>query len=369
MVGGSDLTRSDTVRDSMLVDQAVFTSLPSATGQGYRLTAVTSGVTAEERRELTRRSPSHDSLIDEGTGTRGLLALPLASTRVAVGVVRFAGREHTGRGGQRVHTHFAIVTNDQYARFAGNPIKIAAAIMEAIGTDPLLEEDVRLDLLLLEAEPPLCLFPISDPSRERELDRSDTVIEVADTLFAGRAVLLVASTHARETLEWSLLLLPLGLRMTAGVSLGLRFALGRELACTVLPEHDTSTARAVRGHAITQLDALAPGSGGLSDFGVWLDFVGRRWREGRTTEIHRLTGRMGFPVGAAQLDRVVAILDDAEFCLTCDAAELAALIDRYVTESFNPELEGDLAEQLLETAHSRMASLESGSLMCGVLGS
>ncbi len=111
MVGGSDLNNASDGRDFVLVDQAIFTSLPSSTGEGYRITAATSGVTAEERRELTRRSPSHESLIDEGEGVCGLLSLPLESGRVAVGVVRFAGREHTGRGGQRVHTHFAILTN------------------------------------------------------------------------------------------------------------------------------------------------------------------------------------------------------------------------------------------------------------------
>lgn len=359
MVGGSDLTSNIEGRDCVLADQAIFTSVPSSTGEGYRIVSATASVSAEERRELTRRSPSHDSLIDEGEGVSGLLSLPLESGRFAVGLVRFAGEEHTGRGGQRVHTHFVVLTRAQFERYAGNPVKVAGKLQDSIGTDPWLGETACYNKLQLEAKPPGCVFPRSEPRSEAALRSPDVVLAVADALLGRASVLLRARNHAAEILEWALLLLPLGLRVQAGVSLGLRFAAGRGLACCVVPERDVAAMRATRGHGIVGLDTQAGMPSLTSDFGPWLDLARERWNAGRTTELHRLTGRMTADVGASQFELVVGILEDLERVAVGEVEDLQEMIDRYAAQRFGPELERDLADQLIESAKSRLAALPS----------
>ncbi len=79
-------------------DQAVFTSVRSPTGEGYRLVAASAGVRAEEKVEITRRSPSHDNLCGSGAGAVGLSSYLLSSGRHCVGYVCHAGCEHTAGG-------------------------------------------------------------------------------------------------------------------------------------------------------------------------------------------------------------------------------------------------------------------------------
>ncbi len=362
MAGGPDLTSGGDDRGTVVADQAILTSQPLAPRAGYRIIAASGGLTAEERRELTRLSPSHASLIEEGAGASGLLATPLASGRFAIGVVRLAGREHTGRGGERVHTHFAILGDKQYSRFAANPLRVETALMAVVGGEPRLDVTERLTSLRLDARPPTAVFPVSEPRAESGLSDPSLLLAIVDTLLARRAVLLIARGHAREVLEWSLLLLPVGLRRMAGVSLGLRFAPARGLACTVLPCPDPATSRAVRGHPIQVLDSQAGLPAEQSDFGAWIDFCRRRWSQRRTTELHRLTGLMHFDAGPALLERAVSILEDRDLVDTCDAVALAELIARYENERFSPELERDLCDELLEAARSRQAALEAEAM-------
>ncbi|RME37117.1 MAG: hypothetical protein D6788_10140, partial [Planctomycetota bacterium] len=90
-------------------DQAVFTSLRTPMGEGYRVVAASAGVRPEERRVITRVSPSHDSLCDDGRESkervRALACYPLPTGRLCIALSLPAGNEHTGRGGLRVYTH------------------------------------------------------------------------------------------------------------------------------------------------------------------------------------------------------------------------------------------------------------------------
>ena len=52
-------------------DQAIFTSVRTPMGEGYRIIAASKGLTAEERKALTKLSPSHDSLCKSDAGKLG----------------------------------------------------------------------------------------------------------------------------------------------------------------------------------------------------------------------------------------------------------------------------------------------------------
>ena len=43
-------------------DQAIFTSIRTPMGEGYRVIAASRGVRPNEKQSITRNSPSHDSL-------------------------------------------------------------------------------------------------------------------------------------------------------------------------------------------------------------------------------------------------------------------------------------------------------------------
>lgn len=127
-------------------DQAVFTSIRGPMGEGYRLVAMSPGITAEERAEITRRSPSHESLCSQEPSAWGLSSYPLAGGRQCIGCSRHAGREHTGRG-QRVHTHLVLLNDEAFACFGYDPVAVQGALLQRIGPTP-------------DLKPPTCMEPL-----------------------------------------------------------------------------------------------------------------------------------------------------------------------------------------------------------------
>ncbi|MBN1361535.1 MAG: hypothetical protein JW993_13135 [Sedimentisphaerales bacterium] len=141
-------------------DQAVFTSVRSPMGGGYRIVAASPGVRADEKAEMTRRAPSHASLCGDGPDAVadepdavGLLAYPLASGRYCVALSQYAGWEHTARGGHRVHTHIVVLDRQAYLEFGCNAVRVHAALKEAVGGRPILKPPPKLGQLSLSPHP------------------------------------------------------------------------------------------------------------------------------------------------------------------------------------------------------------------------
>lgn len=109
------------------LDHAVFTSVRSVTGQGYRLVSRSRGLSEAEVRELMRCAPSHASLEDESSAGCGLAAARFADGRWAVLCVQAAGPEPSGRGGERIFTHALFLTGAQYAAFGNDPFRVLDA--------------------------------------------------------------------------------------------------------------------------------------------------------------------------------------------------------------------------------------------------
>lgn len=362
MVGRSNLSdaASTDTRTQVSVDQAIFTSAPSSVGEGYRVIAASAGLVASERAELTRCAPSHASLVDDDGSPDGFLVVCLGSKRVAVGWVRRAGTEHTGRGGERIHTHFVILRADQYGRFACNPLRVLAELDSAVGKVPLLPEKKLMAPLSLQADPAIVAFPLSDPERESELATPQTPCLLAGLLMDRQSVLLVAPTHAREVLEWSLMILPIAHRAELPLSFGLRFTPARSRGLTVVSSADSATLRAVRGHPIRLLGVQGAPVSVPTEFSAWLDFVVERWSLRQFTMLHRLTGRIHFDAGPGALERIADIIRDRDRIGHLDVESLGRLLDHYGGSSFSPELESDLVDELLEEGRGRMAALRAG---------
>ena len=117
----------------MVIEQAIFTSAQTDRSDGYQLVVASRGIVSEDRRELTVWGPSHDSLLTAGgeASSVGFFRLPSGSYCVSKTVA--AGPEYSGRGGQRIYTHYLVVPPEALARFGNNPFAVLyAAIADAL---------------------------------------------------------------------------------------------------------------------------------------------------------------------------------------------------------------------------------------------
>ena len=113
------------------VERAIFTSSRSGRIEGYQLTAVSDGVSSADRQELSRWSPAHDALADEGMGAESVNFHRLASGTFCISRTVHAGAEYSGRGGLRVYTDLLLPPPELLARFANNPFRLLEAATAA----------------------------------------------------------------------------------------------------------------------------------------------------------------------------------------------------------------------------------------------
>ena len=88
----------DTSADAVTCDQAIFTSIFSPTGTGYRLVSASKGLLQDEKQCIIAHSPSHDGLCDPSPDAEGCCFYELPSGRYAIAHSRHAGVEQSGRG-------------------------------------------------------------------------------------------------------------------------------------------------------------------------------------------------------------------------------------------------------------------------------
>ena len=319
-------------------DQAVFTSQRSALGEGYRIIAHGGGLTHRKKAELTRRSPSHGSLARDDADAFGLLAMPLAGGRVAVAHCVYAGAEHTGRGGQRVWSHYAVLDEAAFDAFGKNPMRVQRAMAIQTAPQPSLAQSLpRLELPAwrgADADDP----PPAGAMLEVQLRLIDLCLMRGRWAVAGLAC-------PTEALEWAWDLVPPCVRGRLSLSCGLGFCLGREVHITVVDSVRSGVERMIRGHDVHLRDLTQPDAPLGSPHVGWIDLI-RAWAPRRRwSRVAALAGRIE---GEGEtLNRI------ARLCLDLDRAELADdeakadLHERYL--DFTPEcaVEQELLAQLL----------------------
>jgi hypothetical protein len=286
-------------------DRAIFTSLPSATGEGYRLVAWSTGLRPEERQELTRRAPSHGALAGESESPRGIVLFRLQSTgRFVCGLVRVSGAEHTRRGGGRVWTDFFLADAFAASKSGLHPHDFRAALAAAgppkqpVGSSPLAAVDVP---------PPSAPAP-AQPN-------GDAAAAVAAALFAGRTGVVAAGARATEVFEDALAMLPAAARGGLEAAGGLRFSPARGVRLTVLDKFDLDLDRATRGQKIDRLDVTSKAPAPDGPLATWLALMARWWKEGRGAEAAALAARLGDGWTTS------GILDVASLCEAIDRGQ------------------------------------------------
>ncbi len=125
-------------RHSLYCDQAIFTSVRTAMGEGYRIIAASPGLRTDEKQAVTRNSPSHEGLCAsqqtdayDGWPIAAASIYKLTSGRLCVALSCSAGAEHTGRGGQRIYTHSVVFAAEEFAHCGFNAFHVLREMIVA----------------------------------------------------------------------------------------------------------------------------------------------------------------------------------------------------------------------------------------------
>ncbi len=307
------------------VDQAVFTSIRTPMGQGYRIVAAGRGVSREERAWITQRAPSHGSMDRSAPDAMGLLAWPLDSGRYCVGHVQHAGKEHTGRGGQRVYTLFALIDGRDFQRFACNPVRVLRAVRDAAGETPQLKPPPQLPRLTLACT----AHGRSTDTHASPLPVAEAVAHVARAMLHEESCLVIGAPDPIGLIDRTIAALPVSVRTGLSVSAGLTYAPSRRVRLSVARAEPAEAQRAVRGQEIHWLDIARPPSRAPSPYDAWLDLAVAWWAAGRQGDLAELTDLMTDTASPEFLERVAAMGRDLDAITGATDSTRASLESRY----------------------------------------
>ncbi len=271
-------------------DQAIFTSIRTPTGEGYRMIAASVAVTGDERAEITRRSPAHGSLCDPEPSAIGLDSYRLERGRRCVAYTTYAGVEHTARGGGRIYSHIALLQREDFRRFDADPLRphrILGRIFQRFG--PVLKPPSRLAPLDLPITDVEYLIPEQADQSPLETNVAAWLWPTAAALLKGERVVLVGPTQPLELARWILLCLPLGLREEMDVSVGLKPSSTRPAHLSITPTLDARSRQFIEGQELTLWDTSHDPPPDVDPFTRWLELLRKWWSEGRLSAITDFT--------------------------------------------------------------------------------
>ncbi|UCD30425.1 MAG: hypothetical protein JSV03_08150, partial [Planctomycetota bacterium] len=337
---------------NLICDQVIFTSLRSSTSQGYRIVAASPSVRHDEKDEITRRSPSHESLFSCEGDPCGLLVYELSSGRYCIAYSCHAGREQSSRGGQRVYTHMVLLNREDYQHFDYDPVRIHALLSSLFTQQgPLLKAPRRLEPLSL----PLNGFETLPMGLSA---RTEWIWAVANGLLENQKIMLVGATEPLPLLQWALLSLPLCLRRRIDISVGIKFSSNRQTQLILLPVDKDIKPRVVaeRNIKLWRADSELPCFAGL--FETWFKLLQRWWNQNRLAEIIHLTSKVCADAPLDALPRIAAICEDLDRVKTADADLLEKLVGSYAAMDIETPAEANLIKQLIDISNQRLLDME-----------
>lgn len=236
----------------MCVKQAIYTSVRTGRNEGYQLAARSPGLSDHEVRELTQWGPGHDSLYQESPAATSINFHPMESGSYCVSQTQLAGREYSGRGGRRVHTHMFLITPRKLLRFANNPFRIMEALTAAGRVENREHPPARLEPVTLLGRASLVnLRNLKQVVRQTGPHKLAVLVHAA--LNAERLGLV--SKIATKKLFGALLdLLPLPARPAFSLTTGLRVSATRSYRLVALPPLLDEQRRAIRQVHLDVLD-------------------------------------------------------------------------------------------------------------------
>ncbi len=236
----------------MLVQQAIFTSVRSGRNEGYQLAACSPGVSTAEARELAQWGPSHDSLYGQLSIAESVNCHRLSNGSFCVGKTVLAGREYSGRGGERVYTQMFLIPPELMQRFANSPFPIVDALVGGGHFTVWKELPPQLD--------PISLLGRASPANAANLEyvvRKIGPHKLATLVGAAlntTALGVSAPLPGRRLFTALLDLLPPPYRLDFSLTTGLRVSASRPYRLSILPDDREEHRRAIRQVHLTTLD-------------------------------------------------------------------------------------------------------------------
>jgi hypothetical protein len=277
-----------------------------------------------------------------------------------VALHRTAGNEHTARGGQRVYSHIAVLTDAAYAAFGYNPLAVHAALANAVGDNLVLNAAERLA--------PLPLSPGQSAVRGLPRFRSHEALAMAERILHAGACVLTGMDSALDGFGVALRATPAFARRTLAASVGLKFSPYRQMRLTLLPADRGETARAVRGTDVEMIDLArstpeTQTSPVAHPFGAWLDLARRWMAASRWEELDALTASLHETATAHTLSRIVDINNDLDALAQMDLKALEAVASRYRSVSATGRAEAECLERLKVMIAARRADFGQGEAL------
>lgn len=339
------------------VDHAVFTSMRSPTGEGYRIVAASSSIRPNEKTEITRRCPSHGALCRVDADASGLMGFPLPTERFCIAYSVYAGTEHTARGGQRVYTHVVLLDTPTYRRFGCNPLLVRAALRSVLGDT-------------LDPKPPAVLDPLPLPlpktvdglatvppriSADRTTDQLTNML--AHVVSDCRTV-VAGVESALSVLELMVTAMPASMREGLSFSIGVKFAPSRQTHFALVDPDDGETQRMLRGQTIQYVEMGSIPAGKAAEVRGWLGLVQRWWSERRYEDLVRLTNRLSREIPTGTLGWIATICNDIDRIVGAERPVLDDLAAKYNGFMADDPVESELVQRLLARLEEERAKHE-----------
>jgi hypothetical protein len=314
---------------TVLAEHAVFTSIRSPWGRGYRLVAASTGISPDEKREIVPRAPAHQSICDAAAHGCGLASFTMQSGRRCVLLAQNAGVEHSARGDYRVHTHVLVLEPAAYRRLRCDPLVVGSAARAALGDEWLNDQPPPVMPRLMLAVRVTAQAPASDPIRSPDTGDVDGLLAVLSCVLHGRRVLVHGPIDPLRVLAWMWSAVPFTVRDALSLSCGLRISSGRRFPLILTAGTCSARQRSGLEQDFALIEWPAADRPEASEFDPWLSFVRRRWATGQLAELDQLSTELSEEPTAADLSRVAALCDDITRLAGADLALVDALMARY----------------------------------------
>lgn len=364
--GGADktaptpATSGQSMPATVAVEQAVFTSVPSPMGRGYRLVAASPGLTGDERREITQRAPSHGNLLDPSENASGLASFEIRGGRRCLFCSWHAEAEHSGRGGRRVHTQVVILEPAVWERFAFNPLVIEELVQSAVDRMAIPKPDSRLPLLELPLPANPCSTVGAAQLPPAGPETIDAIIAIVALLISEQRLLAIEAGDGRLAMRHLLELLPPALRKKLSFTCGMRFAPTRALDLVLTEGRREEIDRIVRDQNYEAFAWNQPPEISLCDeLSTWYGYIRKIWRIEGFASVRRQYDRLGGEATIESLRTIGRLMLDIERVPQANIEQLERILEPHLPFVRKNDLQMALHLRLVQIADARRRSLSS----------
>jgi hypothetical protein len=370
-------------------ERAVFTSLRTPTGEGYRIVAASGRIGADEKRQITRCAPSHGSMCDSSPGATALASFVLDGGQRCLFLSKNGEVEHTARGGHRVCTHVLLIDPAGYRQFNCDPFSVAAVALPEVGGEPEPSAARRLEPLALRV--PLDAYgryagparesgapPVAAPAR----DDSERLIALLAAILSehaavessgatrspagaatpaprgtGPSLIVLKAPTPRDALGWVLAATPAAVREHLSLSYGLRFTPARRFNLVLTDAKPNELERMARDRDVSVIRWEATAAPADGPFEPWLHFVRRGWKSGRGDDVARVAAELSEGCTPQVLEQTVRLVEDTDRARTADAPRLRELVRHHLTDGPPAGVPERLLAEFRRVSDARQAAL------------